>query len=257
MTLGYVDFEFDLPGALLARLVDVLDEMEAAPLLESFISGIPEEQGVYQLFHDGHLAYIGKTDAEAGLRKRLSRHQNKVQHRIGLDPEQVLFKAVRIYVFTAIDLETQLLRHYGGEKAVPWNGSGFGSNDPGRQRDTSEYKETHFDAIFPIDIDRELDLDITKMKTAAEAFMALKAELPYTFRFQTTTSRSRQPHPDLLETQVSIPATMRASAKNIIEQVVDQLPFGWKATKLPSHVILYKNDDRSFPFGTEIAHSPA
>lgn len=109
MIPGYVDFEFDLPGALLARLVQVLDTLPPATLSREFLDDIPDAQGVYQLFLDAALVYIGKTDAEAGLRKRLDRHRLKIQHRNGLDPNRVAFKAVRIYVFTAVDLETQLI----------------------------------------------------------------------------------------------------------------------------------------------------
>src|SRR5262245_21719866 len=113
MIPGYMDFEFDLPRALLVRLVQVLDSLPPAALDEEFLNAIPDAQGVYQLFLNGDLVYIGKTDAEAGLRKRLDRHRRKIQHRNGLDPNQMFFKAVRIYVFTAIDLETQLINHYG------------------------------------------------------------------------------------------------------------------------------------------------
>jgi hypothetical protein len=52
MIAGYVEFEFDLPGALLARIVKVFDGLTAAPLLRSVVETIPEEQGVYQLFLD-------------------------------------------------------------------------------------------------------------------------------------------------------------------------------------------------------------
>lgn len=237
MTLGYIEFEFDLPGALLARLVKVLDGMEAAALLPEFLAKIPEEQGVYQLFLGNQLVYIGKTDAEAGLRKRLSRHQSKIQHRDELEPAEVSFRAVRIYVFTAVDLETQLLDHYGGQKVVQWNGSGFGSNDPGRQRDTSTYKDTHFDAMFPIDIEREIELDISEAETAADVLTALKSILPYTFRFERDGPRSRRPHADLEATKVSHLTDKPPTAKRIIEEVVAQLPPGWHATKLPSHII--------------------
>ncbi len=137
MTQGLVELEFDLPGALLAQLVKTLDEVEAAPLLPEYVSNIPEQQGVYQLFHKTDssldLVYIGKTDADAGLAKRLQRHSRKIQHRRDLVVEDVFFKAVRVYVFTVADLETDLIKHYGGVKKVPWNGSGFGSNDPGKK----------------------------------------------------------------------------------------------------------------------------
>ena len=255
MTAGYVDFEFDLPGALLTRLVAVLDALDAAILTPQTFADIPEAQGVYQLFLDGQLSYIGKTDAEAGLRRRLERHQLKIQHRAGLNPARVSFKAVRIYVFTAVDLETQLIEHYGGYAAVPWNGSGFGSNDPGRERDTTTYKDNHFDARFPIDIDRPLDLIIPETGSAAAVLSALKAMLPYVFRYQNAGPRSRRPHADLEGTSVSFSAARPLTAKQVIEQVVAHLPPGWQATRLPSHLILYK-ETRDYSHGVVISRSP-
>src|ERR1041385_6312831 len=135
MIAGYVDFEFDLPEALLAKLIEIFAGLNSAPLTAESIEPIPEAQGVYQLFLDGKLVYIGKTDAEAGLKKRLIRHSEKILHRTNLDPAKVSFKAVRIYVFTAVDLESQLIKHYNVISAVEWNASGFGANDPGRRRD--------------------------------------------------------------------------------------------------------------------------
>lgn len=253
MISGYVDFEFDLPEALLAHLIRILDGMESAPLAPGSLAEIPDAQGVYQLFLDNELVYIGKTDAEAGLRERLERHGLKIQHRVGLDPAQMTFKAVRVYVFTAVDLETQLIAHYRKAAKVNWNGSGFGSNDPGQERDTTEYKPKHFDWMFPIDIDRPLDITLTASDTAANVFTALKQAVPYTFRFQAAKKGSRRPHPDLEATTVST-GSAKLSARGIIEHVVRQLPPGWQATRLPSHVILYKTD-KEYPQGNVIARS--
>lgn len=258
MIPGYVDFEFDLPEALLARLIQVLDGVGSAVLDSGNVSDIPDAQGVYQLFLDEELVYIGKTDAEAGLRKRLDRHRSKIQHRDGLDPNRVTFKAVRIYVFTAMDLETQLIHHYGGQSNVQWNGSGFGSNDPGRERDTTKYKDDHFDAIFPIDIDRALDVGWPDLDSAAAIFATLKSTLPYTFRYQGASARSRKPHSDLEAAEIDLTGIEgESTARNVISEVLRQLPAGWQATQLPSHIILYKNDTRKFPQGTVIARSPA
>jgi hypothetical protein len=250
---GYVEFEFDLPGALLARLVQVLDGLETAPLDNANLLQIPQEQGVYQLFLDNRLVYIGKTDAKAGLNKRLTRHARKIRHRIGLDPARVSFKAVRIFVFTAIDLETDLIRHYGGVKDIEWNGSGFGSADPGRERDTTRIDPGNYDARFPIDIDRELAFAIEVDETAASALARLKDALPYTFRYQGKGGGSRTPHPDFETTLLSVltgPTTPRAA----IEHIVGTLPSGWQATALPGYIILYK-EDRAYPNAEIIAAS--
>ena len=236
------------------RLVAVLDEMDAAPLSAMNSEEIPDAQGVYQLFLDDALVYIGKTDAKDGLSHRLRRHARKIMHRVGLDPLRVSFRAVRIYVFTAVDLESQLIRHYGGLKDVSWNGSGFGSNDPGRRRDTTTYKNDHYDVLFPIDIDYPLEIELKNSSTANEVLAELKSKLPYVFRFQNKGPRLRQPHSDLSSTLVRIPVGEPMTARSIIEQVVSQLPVGWQATKLVSHLILYK-ENINYPQETLIIRS--
>lgn len=260
MTAGYVEFEFDLPSALLRNLVSVFDHLEAITLTESNVETIPEVQGVYQLFLKRgtatNLVYIGKTDAAAGLRVRLYRHATKIQHRLNLNPGDVLFKAVRVYVFTAVDLETQLITHYGGAQ-VSWNGSGFGSNDPGRERDTTTYKPDHFDTQFPIDISRALSFSLPTTASAAEILAQLKSGLPYLIRIQTLRQGSRSPHRDLEATIVTLDPQQPMTPESVIAQTVRQLPTGWHATMLPSHVIIYKDDTRRFPSGHRIAKSIA
>ena len=250
----YTEFEFDLPGALLAQLIGVLDGLETAPLNNASLLTIPEEQGVYQLFLDDRLVYVGKTDAEAGLHNRLTRHSKKILYRRGLDPARVSFKAVRIYVFTAMDLEADLIRHYGGVKAIDWNGSGFGSNDPGRERDTTKIDPENFDAIFPIEIDREIAFAIAAGETAASALARLKDALPYTLRYQNRGGRSRKPHPDFEETVLSS-LSGPVTPNTILKYIVTVLPAQWQATALPGYIILYKEAPREYPQAEVIAVS--
>lgn len=254
MIPGYRDFEFDLPGALLAKLIESFQPIEKATLCTESVSEIPDAQGVYQLFLDNNLVYIGKTDEEAGLRKRLARHASKILHRTRLDPARVSFKAIRIYVFTAIDLETQLIAHYGGCSEVAWNGSGFGSNDPGRERDTTTYKPGHFDATFPIDIDRELALAIPAPCSAAAGLIALKDAVPYVLRFANAGGKSRKSHPDLVGTNLPARLAGSVSARQMLQAIVACLPKGWQATRLPSHLIVYK-ENKDYPQGEVIARS--
>jgi len=249
---GYREFEFDLPGALLQHLVRTLDGIEEAPLITATLDEIPNAQGLYQLFLDGNLVYVGKTDAEAGLFRRLARHANKILHRRTLDPMRVSFKAVRIFVFTAMDLETQLIAIYTGQNGTPWNGSGFGSNDPGRNRDRST--PGRFDQQFPVDIDRQLPVDFGGTSSAAETAQGLKNALPYTFRFQTLTARSRIPHPELTATQIKMPQGP-TTARKVIVTLVSQLPPGWQATALSAVLILYKEQDDNYPQATVLARS--
>jgi hypothetical protein len=243
---AYREFEFDLPAALLSRLVAILDAMDSAPLSQMDLDGVPDAQGVYQLFHGDQLVYIGKTDSEAGLRRRLERHALKIQHRVGLDPSRVTYKAVRIFVFTAIDLETQLIAHYARIGGSSWNNSGFGANDPGRKRDHTKIKATNFDALFPIDMDRPLESTFGDCATAAQALTRLKLELPYNIRFENDGFSPRRPHPDLAETLVDL-ANVVGTTRNIVIQVTQALPAGWQATALRSHLLLYKEVDGTYP----------
>jgi len=252
MTPGYREFEFDLPGALLDHLIRALDELELASLDAASLAVVPEAQGIYQLFLDGELVYIGKTDADSGLFRRLTRHSAKVIHRTGLDPARLSFKAIRIFVFTAMDLEAQLIKHYGTVKGTKWNGSGFGSNDPGRNRDNSA--PGNFDREFPIDIDFELEADFSGTRSAAAVAAQLKAVLPYTFRFQTEPPRSRTSHPDLQNTNVTMPAGAM-TARRVIQELVRQLPSGWQATALSAVLILYKEKVDTYPQATILARS--
>jgi hypothetical protein len=248
---GYQEFEFDLPGALLIHLVGEFGKMKDAPLDVETLGPIPEAQGVYQLFLDGEVVYIGKTDAESGLSRRLTRHSDKIKHRRGLDPARITFKAIRIFVFTAVDLETQLIKHYTNGVGTKWNGSGFGANDPGRNRDHS--KPGVFDQEFPIDIDQELVKDFSGGQAASFVATKLKSILPYTLRFQTKPG-SRAPHLDLVNTEVIMPGGPM-TARRVIEELVRQLPPGWQATALPALLILYKEHVDGYPQATILARS--
>jgi hypothetical protein len=242
---GFKEFEFDLPSALLRDIIRLLDGMPTGVLSPSVTQQIPEAQGVYQLFCDGELVYIGKTDAEAGLRTRLTRHSNKILHRPSLAGNAVTFKAAQILVFTAMDLETQLINHYRGAMGqVAWNGSGFGSNDPGRKREETDKAPDGFDAVHPINID--VPGEYVPIGTAAVAAVLgrLKSVLPYTLRYETlrgTNGRALRgnPHADLTATEVTIEEPQQ-TVRGLMQQIVAALGPAWQATAFPSHVILYK-----------------
>lgn len=249
---GYREFEFDLPDALLKNLVAILDGIEETPLTEASVAEIPDEQGVYQLFLDEKPVYVGKTDADAGLFKRLGRHSRKIQQRKNLDPARVSFKAVRIFVFTAVDLETDLIKHYGGVGGLDWNGSGFGSNDPGRERDTTNNKPENFDYQYPIDIDCPLGVALPDSGTAAEILNQLRALVPYTIRAQRKSPRKY--HDDLENTKVTGVAVL-ATARDIVAHLTTQLPAGWQTTKLLGYIIMYKESGKIYPQSEVLAQT--
>lgn len=231
------------------QLVPSLDAMASAPLSLENAQALPDAQGVYLLIYDGEVRYVGKTDAEAGLRTRLSRHARKFEQRRNVRPEHVQFKAAQILVLTAMDIESRVIAHYGSE----WNGSGFGSNDPGRERETTAKPPQGFDARFPIDIDLPLEILPAGERSVHEALVALKVALPYTLRFELEPGargshafRTR-PHPDLAASPVNVPAGP-LTVREAMRLIVAALPAGWQATYFASHVILYK-EARAYAHG--------
>ncbi|NYT68838.1 GIY-YIG nuclease family protein [Pusillimonas noertemannii] len=239
----FEDFEFDLPSALLERLVLLFSKMTPGALNDETVQGVPEAQGVYQLFFNNELVYIGKTDAGAGLKKRLLRHARKVQSRRNLPPGTVTFKAIRVYVFTAMDLEDMLLKHYRADGPHPaWNNSGFGSNDPGQKRDQSDLKDHHFDKLHPIDLDVAITHHFESFPiTAADFLKFLKTELTYTIRYQSTGGRSRRAHADLVACQIVLTEATK-TVREWLRQIKGALGANWQITALPGYVLVYKEN---------------
>jgi len=244
MAAGYVEFEFDLPSALLDSLVSVFANMESASLTPEHTALVADEQGVYQLLLDGKVVYVGKTDADTGLRGRLRKHSWTIQHRLNLKPSDVQFKAARVFVFTAMDLEKLLIRHY--EKTsgdVWWNSSGFGSNDPGRNRDKTELKQNGFDAQYPIDLDYPVEIATDGGVPAPRVLDSLREQLPYTLRSQSKSKGSRKPHSELDAAIVPPFVVKPSTTREVILSVLSVLPGGWQATMLPGRIILYKEEE--------------
>lgn len=232
------------------QLVPNLGGLAGAPLTLANAGALPDAQGVYLLLHDGAVRYVGKTDAQAGLRTRLVRHVRKFEQRRNIKPDDVMFKAAQVLVLTAMDVESRLIAHYGAE----WNGSGFGSNDPGRERETTNKPDQGFDARFPIEIDVPVDILQAANYPVLDALIAIKEALPYTLRYEVTGKGSRAyrlaPHPDYVASKVTIPAGPM-TVRTLMRAIVAALPPGWQATEFVSHVILYK-EARAYVHGKPI-----
>ena len=254
MTEGYVEFEFDLPSALLQSLVNEFAKMDSASLTHQHTMQVPDEQGVYQLLVGGQVVYVGKTDADSGLRGRLSKHAWTIQHRQNLKPDDVQFKCARVFVFTAMDLEKLLIRHYAQTADVWWNFSGFGSNDPGRNRDQTELKAAGFDAVYPIDLDHPVGIKTDGGVPAGRVLDELRSELPYTLRAEGDGSRGRRPHPDLLNSIVEPFVVKPSTTREVLTSVLNVLPEGWQATALPGRIIMYR-ENRNYSAGVVIGRS--
>ena len=133
----------------------------------------------------------------------------------------------------------------GDKNALPWNDSGFGSNDPGHNREAQEPARFYQD--YPVDIDRPLDVSLfaEERVEVKEALVRLKEHLPYTLRFETDigtngkAARHTIGHSDQRGVYVELPAET-VTLRTALQLILNALPAGWRGTVFPDRVILYK-----------------
>jgi hypothetical protein len=247
--MGYSEFELDIPAVMRDELPKYFDAMTASPLTEENLRAeIPDgAQGAYLLFLKDVLVYIGKTDSKAGFRNRLVRHLNFVRHRRNIDPKDVTFKAVRIFVFSNFDLETMLIEEYTRHRGARpvWNYSGFGSNDPGRRREGQD--PAIYDLEYPVDIDEIVPFLDPGDHSLLAAVLTLKNNLPYIFRYDTDGAHWSKGH-ELMRNRAVVVPDGPMTTRRALKLFLDALPEGWRATVLPNRVILYpEKEDASYP----------
>ena len=232
-------FDLDIPVAIHTQLVDAFTALTPVPLSEWERLAPPRAVGVYGLYYDGALAYVGKANR---LDKRLGEHQAKFAGRQNISPDDVGATFLTVNPnWSAYAPEAILVKHFRHLGLCEWNGSGFGNHDVGRRRDTSEPNE--FDRQFPI----RLEWPCTQIRAGqhgvGELLASLKAELPYLLRYD-------KGHADLKNVTVEF-ASHAPTVREVMREISAILP-GWQATALPSHIIFYK-ETRSYAHAMGVA----
>ena len=256
--IGFVEYEIDIERILRADLPPVLDRMSIAPLTQEGIAAVPAgARGAYVLYENDYAVYAGKTDAKHGFRQRLAKHAETIRHRRNIDPAAIGFRAVRIFVFSNLDVEAILIKELRkiDRNALKWNSSGFGSNDPGRNRETQE--PAPWDVARPINIDQPLSFMPTGSLEVLRALVALKEGLPYDFRYETDLNEKGKPkrhtvgHVDQRGAPaVEITADPEPTLRSVLCAILSSLPNGWRATVFPGRVILYR-ENTLYPYALE------
>jgi Eco29kI restriction endonuclease len=140
-------FEFDLDRGIRAQIVE---KLEATPLLQLTRSVGPLLSGIYALYFKDKLVYIGKaskgtTKSKRTLRARLGEHVGKIGSRRNISLDQMKCRYLTFssewWVFAA---EFALMTHYEPE----WNASGFGSKTPGVGRPGTS-RISRWNELFP------------------------------------------------------------------------------------------------------------
>lgn len=227
------DFKLSITQALADQLAERLKPLRPAPLSEASLEHVEHRPGVYELFLGERRVYVGK--ASGSLPTRLRKHARKLSGRTGMLSARVSF--VCLYVDEDLEAaapETLLIKKYRGAGGAPWNTNGFGNNDPGRRRDTSDIAADHFDALYPINLDARVELARGAWKID-ELLIDVKRQLPYNLRYERATPAARHHHQAVVHVESPAP-----SARELAGLIVGALPTGWQLTALPGYMILYK-----------------
>lgn len=242
-------FEIDIISALADQLTAAFEKLEPGALSPENLTMVPSEQGVYQLFRNGVLVYVGKAD---NLRNRLSQHREKISGRLNITLDEMTFTCLTVHPnWTALAPEASLIARYAQQSSdlCEWNGNSFGPHDPGRERETSNKAPEGFDTQFPIRDDWPCGFVTAGEWNIRELLVRIKDGLPFLLRYEAIDKRYRLGHPDYNSLTVTVPAE-GMPISDLLRLITQQIP-GWQATKFPSHMILYK-ENREYFHGTVI-----
>lgn len=127
-----------------------MEKLEESPRLPLVKGAGPQESGIYALYFEGRLVYVGKvsrgtTKSKRTLRARLSEHRIKISKRQNITLSKMECRYLTFvsewWVFAA---EFALMAHYNPD----WNDSGFGSKVPGKGR-PGTHRVSRWDTLFP------------------------------------------------------------------------------------------------------------
>lgn len=247
----YARFDFDLAAAVTEQLIAGFDALAVGPLIQSIISEIDPEQGVYQLYLSDRLMYAGKADDS--LPKRLEEHRWNLSGRKNIDMGQLGFKGLIIHRNWGPSVhEGILIRHYRDQNLCEWNLTGIGNHDPGRNREDTVTQEEHFDTMFPIKEDFVPNGVAARPWNALELLLQMKGALPFTFRYEATHYRTGSAKYNNLT--VTVPRE-GMTVTELLTLIVETFPDGWQATFFPGRAILYE-ERRDYTHATKAIRKP-
>lgn len=250
-------FEFNIATPLFEQMCVDFDELEPLPLDEAHLADVAERPGLYGLHHRGALVYVGKADDSA--RVRLRKHMRQLSGRIGISPDEVGFRCLHFaYTWDPFKPEAHMIARY----KPSWNSKGFGPNDPGRERDTTNLKDDHWHVRFPLNPDYPCDGVPRGQYDVLELLRLVAKSSPFWVRFQGNRearthagmTQYEEAHNDFGQARPILVMQDRMSARDLLLLAVSALPAPeeWQLTQLPSHLLLYKERDAQYPRMTRL-----
>ncbi|MGO4458045.1 GIY-YIG nuclease family protein [Streptomyces sp. M-16] len=244
-------FRLSITEALSKQLYAALSRLEPAPLTQENLDalaplaeklGLPSKAGVYQLFRqepgkERELAYVGKADEP--LPDRLGNHLYKLSGREGVSIDEISFRCLFVEEdLSSVSPEKMLIKQHLETGKIVWNNRGFGNNDPGRNRDRTTIKSTHFDLEFPTDLSRKVDGLTPGVQTLHAVLGKIKRGIPFNFRFKHSAAFKNQ--------MVTVPEE-DMTVDEAFRFVAQHLTGKWQICALLGWAIMYDDSPSTYP----------
>lgn len=250
-------FEFDIATPLFEQMCIDFDELEPLPLDDTHLDDVVEKPGVYGLHHQDSLVYVGKANDSARL--RLRKHLRQLNGRKGISPTEVSFRCLHFaHTWDPFKPEAHMISRY----RPSWNSKGFGPNDPGRERDTTNLADDHWHVRYPLDPDYACEGVPIGQYDVLELLRLVAKDAPYWVRFQGNreprtlagVAQYEEAHQDFAYAKPIVVRSDWMSVKDLMLLAVSALPSPeqWQLTQLPSHLLLYKEQDAVYPRMTRL-----
>lgn len=226
------EFRLSIMKALADQLADGLNSLEPDPLDIPHLANVERRPGVYQLYKNRELVYVGKH--EQSVARRLVEHHEKIKGRMNIALADMSFTALYVHEdLHSVAPETRLIADYRNRGLAAWNNTGFGRHDPGRNRDTTDIDDKDFDAMYPVNLDWTCN-DIRRgTYTASDLLERVSEAVPYKFRYQR----------ELLHHDVAVTVNTDAPTADelfeLLGRAIHAADPNWYITALPGYVIMY------------------
>ncbi|MEU9376016.1 helix-turn-helix domain-containing protein [Streptomyces sp. NPDC048255] len=225
-----------------SRLTELLVDQQPKRLTNRNLNQLRSMPGVFMLYKDSELVYVGKDERSIAIRLRNLRM--KLQGRMQIDLD--IFSFAHVFVeddMQAIAPEKLILKQMRSMGSIPWNGNGFGNLDPGRSRDFTRLKQSHFDVLYPIDLNYPIRFNgPSKNVPLQQLATLLKENLPYNFR-------SSLPPAGTEDKNVLLPHGV-LTADQCFRLMAQTLGRSWQITALLGYVVAYNEKNFSYPSAT-------
>ncbi len=245
-------FEFDITTPLFEQISRAFDTLSPVDLSAENLATVLERPGVYGLHHGRELVYVGKANNDA--RGRLRKYQRQLQGRIGITPAEVQFRCLHLaHTWDPFQPEAHMISRH----KPSWNYTGFGPNDPGRERDRTNLKDTHWHVRFPLDPDYVCADVVSGQYDVLELLRAVAKSAPYWVRFQGNRegrndkgrAEYEAAHKDFGAARVVTVPADNMTARELLLLAIKAFPnpSSWQLTQLPSHLLLYREIAATYP----------